>query len=75
MNVTVARDNAIAVRDSRWRGVAADWGPMSNRNKIPEMAAWTRSQSYCVASTTVRPRARPNALIATVSTMTAPTDF
>lgn len=75
MNVTVARDNAIAIRDSRWRGVAADWGPMSNRSKLPEMAAWTRSQSYCVASTIVRPQSRPTALVATLSTMTAPSDF
>ncbi|MEJ6398460.1 transglycosylase SLT domain-containing protein [Yoonia sp. 208BN28-4] len=70
MNVTVARDNAIAVFDRRWRGVAADWGPMSNRNKIPEMANWTRQQSYCVARDNIRPQARPAGLSATVSTRT-----
>jgi len=70
MNVTVARDNAIAVRDSRWRGVAADWGPMSNRNKIAEMSAWTRAQSYCQTSTQVRPVARPNDAAWTVSVST-----
>lgn len=68
MNVTVPRDNAIAVRDSRWRGVAADWGPMTNRSKIAEMAAWTRRQDYCVSFRSVRPRARP-AVQATLSTM------
>lgn len=62
MNVTVARDEAIAVYNGRWRGVAADWGPMSNRSKIPEMANWTRAQSYCVPSENLRPRARPATL-------------
>jgi len=59
MNVTVARDNAIAVHDGRWRGVAADWGPMSNRRKIPEMANWTAQQSYCQPAVNTRPQARP----------------
>jgi len=73
MNVTVPRDNAIAIRDSRWRGVAADWGPMSNRSKIAEMSAWTRSQEYCEADLTLasssRPQARPTPS-AVLSTMT-----
>lgn len=74
MNVTVARDNAIAVHDGRWRGVAADWGPMSNRRKIPDMANWTAQQSYCKPSVTVRPQARPHAnWHITVSTMSVPT--
>lgn len=59
MNVTVLRDNAIAFHDGRWRGVAADWGPMSNRRKIPEMANWTARQSYCQPETQIRPIARP----------------
>lgn len=71
MNVTVARDNAIAVHNGRWRGVAADWGPMSNRNKIPEMSNWTRQQSYCVPSRNIRPQMRPEAL--TVQAGIAPT--
>lgn len=71
MNVTVARDNAIAVYNGRWRGVAADWGPMSNRNKIPEMANWTRQQSYCVATKNMRPQMRPPSLFAQADT--APT--
>ncbi|WP_296417170.1 transglycosylase SLT domain-containing protein [Pseudooctadecabacter sp.] len=71
MNVTVPRDNAIAVRDTRWRGVAADWGPMTRPNKIAEMAAWTRRQDYCRPNfnmaTSPRPQARPAPLV-TVST-------
>ena len=75
MNVTVPRDNAIAVRDSRWRGVAADWGPMTNRSKIAEMSAWTRQQEYCQPQpvqmvTSLRPQSRPTtAPTATLSTM------
>ena len=73
MNVTVARDNAIAVHDGRWRGVAADWGPMSNRRKIPDMANWTAQQSYCQPQENIRPQARPIAnWDVTVSTMDAP---
>lgn len=74
MNVTVARDNAIALRDGRWRGIAADWGPMSNRAKTSEMIAWTNRQSYCQPTVNIRPQSRPETnLLATVSTMTAPT--
>lgn len=74
MNVTVARDNAIAVHDGRWRGVAADWGPMSNRRKIPDMANWTAKQSYCQPQANIRPQARPvTNWDVTVSTMTVPT--
>ncbi len=71
MAVTVARDEAVAVLDGRWRGVAADWGPMTNRSKISEMAAWTSQQSYCTPIDSVRPVARPAPSQAvTVSTMT-----
>ncbi len=59
MNVTVLRDNAVAVHDGRWRGVAADWGPMSNRGKIAEMSAWTAAQPYCQPQVRTRPEARP----------------
>ncbi len=66
MAVTVRRDNAIAVRDTRWRGVAADWGPMTNRSKIAEMSAWTRQQPYCERQSgltaSLRPQLRPNGL-------------
>lgn len=75
MNVTVARDDAIAVHDGRWRGVAADWGPMSNRRKIPEMRNWTRQQSYCQPQVNLRPQARPvQNWEMTVSSMTAPSE-
>lgn len=73
MNVTVPRDNAIALRDSRWRGVAADWGPMTNRAKIAEMSAWTRRQDYCrpvsAVAVSLRPMARPEpqAVLSTMS--------
>ncbi len=70
MAVTVTRDNAVAVYDGRWRGVAADWGPMSNRRKISEMSAWTRVQSYCTPIDNIRPIARPSQPAA-ISTMTA----
>ncbi len=72
---TVRRDRAVALNDGRWRGVAADWGPMSNRDKISQMAAWTREQSYCVKTQfpgkVLRPVARPSkvAVAVTVSTM------
>ena len=73
MNVTVARDNAIAVRDSRWRGIAADWGPMSNQSKRSEMVAWTNRQSYCQPQTNKRPEARPaRGWDITLSTMNVP---
>lgn len=62
MAVTVPRDRAVAVNDGRWRGVAADWGPMTNRGKIAEMSAWTRQQSYCVPLESIRPRLRPAGL-------------
>ncbi len=60
MAVTVARDQAVAVRDTRWRGVAADWGPMTKPKKIAEMAAWTSRQTYCQPIENTRPVARPS---------------
>lgn len=59
MAVTVARDRAIAVRDTKWRGVAADWGPMTKPSKIAEMSAWTRKQKYCRKPVVLRPVSRP----------------
>lgn len=71
MAVTVARDNAIAIHNGRWRGVAADWGPMTNRGKIAEMSAWTREQTYCQSNqailTSLRPQARSS--VVTMSSM------
>ena len=73
MAVTVGRDRAVALHDGRWRGVAADWGPMTNGAKIREMAAWTRQQSYCKPIESVRPQARPdpNLWAVRISTMDA----
>ena len=62
MGRTVARDRAVALRDGRWRGVAADWGPMTKPSKIAEMSAWTRQQEYCVVAEDPRPRLRPDDL-------------
>lgn len=60
MAVTVPRDQAIAIRDRRWRGVAADWGPMRSAAKRRDMAAWLRKQPYCQPSPrSLRPRLRP----------------
>lgn len=44
----VARDDAlIANANGSWRGVARDWAPFRSSAKREDMAAWTRSQSYC----------------------------
>lgn len=60
MAVTVPRDGAVSLRDSRWRGVAADWGPMRSATKRRDMAGWLRAQSYCQThSSSMRPKARP----------------
>ena len=75
MAVTVSRDRAVAFHDGRWRGVAADWGPMTNDNKIAEMAAWTSKQDYCQPqANSIRPQARPQTPVwdVTVSTMSSP---
>jgi len=59
MAVTVPRDGVIAEKRGRWRGVAADWGPMRSEVKQREMSGWLRRQKYCVAMSAVRPKARP----------------
>lgn len=59
MAITVPRDNAIAVKDGRWRGVAADWGPIRNDWMRRDMQRYTRNQAYCRALASVRPKARP----------------
>lgn len=59
MAVKVERDQAVAVCDTRWRGVAADWGPMTKPKKIAEMSAWTSHQTYCQPLENTRPVARP----------------
>lgn len=75
MSVTVTRDRAVALHDGRWRGVAADWGPMTNSSKIAEMAAWTSKQDYCQPqANAMRPQARPETPVwdVSVSTMSSP---
>ena len=56
---TVPRDQAISLKDSRWRGVAADWGPMRSEPKRRDMARWLSQQSYCQPIQSTRPRLRP----------------
>ncbi len=57
--VTVPRDAAIALKDGRWRGVAADWGPLRSESKRADMARWLRAQPYCAITRSPRPVARP----------------
>lgn len=59
MAITVPRDQAIAVKDTRWRGVAADWGPIRTEWMRRDMQRYTRKQTYCRDLGTVRPKARP----------------
>ncbi len=56
---TVPRDGVIARQDDRWRGVAADWGPMRSAARRDQMQGWLKRQSYCTPLSAVRPRARP----------------
>ena len=59
MAITVPRDNAISVKDSRWRGVAADWGPIRNDWMRRDMQRYTKRQIYCRPLENVRPKERP----------------
>ena len=59
MAVTVPRDNAISVKDGRWRGVAADWGPIRNDWMRRDMQRYTKRQTYCRPLSEVRPKRRP----------------
>lgn len=56
---TVKRDGVIHGRDSKWRGVSADWGPMRSEAKRNDMAGWLKRQTYCKPRNSIRPRARP----------------
>ncbi len=49
MAVTVPRDGVIVGNDGRWRGVAADWGPLRVASKRRDIAGWLRAQPYCAA--------------------------
>lgn len=59
MAVTVPRDNAIAIEEGRWKGVAADWGPIRNDWMRRDMQRYTKRQTYCRPLSEVRPRKRP----------------
>lgn len=59
MAITVPRDNAISVKDGRWRGVAADWGPIRNDWMRRDMQRYTKRQTYCRPLAGVRPKPRP----------------
>ena len=48
MAVTVPRDGVIHARDKRWRGVAADWGPLRSEAKRRDMSNWLKRQPYCI---------------------------
>lgn len=50
LSVTVPRDGVIASKDSRWRGVAADWGPMRVGSKQRDISGWLNAQPFCTAS-------------------------
>lgn len=59
MAITVPRDNAISVLDERWRGVAADWGPIRTEWMRRDMQRYTKRQPYCRLLSEVRPKSRP----------------
>ncbi len=59
MAVTVPRDQAISVKDTRWRGVAADWGPVRTDWMRADMQRYTKRQTYCRPLAEVRPKVRP----------------
>lgn len=64
MAITVPRDLAISTKDTRWRGVAADWGPIRTTWMRNDMQRYTRRQSYCRLLSSVRPRPRDQAALA-----------
>ncbi|MEP4197401.1 MAG: transglycosylase SLT domain-containing protein [Aliishimia sp.] len=60
MTQTVLRDGVIAHKDSRWRGVSADWGPMRSASKRKDMSQWLARQTYCKPLNATRPKVRPS---------------
>lgn len=62
MAVTVPRDGVISGHDRKWRGVAADWGPMRSAAKRKDMAGWLRQQTYCTKLSSLRPKLRPEGI-------------
>jgi hypothetical protein len=63
MSVTVPRDEAISVKENRWKGVAADWGPIRNDWMRRDMQRYTKRQTYCRPLEHVRPKARPTTIL------------
>lgn len=59
MAITVPRDNAISVKENRWKGVAADWGPIRTPWMERDMQRYTKRQTYCRPLGSVRPKPRP----------------
>ena len=59
MAITVPRDEAISLKDTRWRGVAADWGPIRNDWMRRDMQRYTKRQAFCRPLSEVRPKRRP----------------
>ena len=59
MAITVPRDMSISENSSRWRGVAADWGPIRNDWMRRDMQRYTKRQTYCRKLEEVRPPRRP----------------
>ncbi|WP_242652239.1 transglycosylase SLT domain-containing protein [Limimaricola pyoseonensis] len=69
---TVTRDGAVALKDGRRAGIAADWGPMTKSSMRAEMAAWTREQSYCALGPVLvspRPKARPERVVERIAAL------
>ena len=50
MAVTVPRDGVIHENDGRWRGVAADWGPLRVPAKRRDISTWLKAQPFCQAA-------------------------
>ena len=63
MAITVPRDGAISLKENRWKGVAADWGPIRNDWMRRDMQRYTKRQTYCRPLEDVRPKARPTASV------------
>ena len=59
MAITVPRDGAISLKENRWKGVAADWGPIRNDWMRRDMQRYTKRQNFCRSLAEVRPKARP----------------
>ena len=59
MATTVPRDTAISLKENRWKGVAADWGPIRNDWMRRDMQRYTKRQTFCRPLASVRPTARP----------------